>query len=118
MQTEMLPNGLLRLNLNTDIIAGKSLEELDKMFKDADNTVCNSFQDAIIHESGHAEMISGMRPQEVKKLYELLKSKGVPGVSSIAENDGAEVIPEVKVLLSRKERVPEEAMRLYREYIK
>ena len=43
---------------------------------------------------------------------------GVPGISDIAELDGAECIAETEVLLSRGESVPSEAMKLYRLYVK
>ena len=75
-------------------------------------------EEALIHESGHAKLISGKRPERVEKLYEELKSKGVPGVSIIAEKDGAEVIAEVEVLLKRGETIPQEALELYKRYMK
>ena len=36
----------------------------------------------------------------------------------IAEKDGAECIAEVEVMLYRKEKVSDEALKLYNEYVK
>ena len=58
-QTEPVSFGrgkvLLQLNINTEFLAGKSIADIDKMFKEAQNTVVNSTREALIHECGHAK---------------------------------------------------------------
>lgn len=117
-QTEMLPNGLLRLNINTDKVAGKSLDELNQMIFNSKNTVCNSVKEALVHEAGHAKLISGKRPEKVEALYKELKGQGVKGISKTATNDGAESIAEIEVLIYRGDAVVPEGMKLYRKYMK
>lgn len=48
----------------------------------------------------------------------ILEEKHIPEVSIIAEKDGAECIAKVEVMLYRKEKVPDEALKLYNEYVK
>ncbi len=48
----------------------------------------------------------------------VIKDRGVSGISLIAEADGAECIAETEVLLFRGQEVPEDAMKLYTEYVK
>lgn len=118
LQTEMLPNGLLRLNINTDVIAGRTIAELDAIFAEAEGTVCNSFRDAMVHEAGHAKLINGKTPEQVEELYKELGKKIVEGISDRALSDGAEGIAEIEVLLERGAKVPDEALKTYKEFMK
>ena len=117
LQIEPLSNGLLRLNLNTDILSDKSLAEIDKMFAETDSIVANSLSEAVIHESGHAISISGKTIDEIKKLYDELSAIHIDGVSTIARKDGAECLAELEVLRSRGTKVPDEAMKFYERYM-
>lgn len=117
LQIEPLPNGLLQLNLNTDILAGRSLEEIDKMFKKTDDIVENSLADAIIHESGHAISISGKTIHEIEEMYEELSAIHIEGISVLALKDGAECLAELEVLRSRGVKVSDEIMKFYEKYM-
>lgn len=117
LQIEPLPNGLIQLNLNTDILSGRSLTEIDEIFKNTDTTVVNSLKEAVIHESGHAKTISGKRLLEIEKLYAELEGIHIEGISTIAYNDGAECLAELEVLRSRSIKVPDEIAEFYEKYI-
>ena len=118
LQTEMMPNGLFRLNVNTDVFAGYSVEQINKRFSDTESILANSIHEALIHERGHAKYMKGRSAAEVSELHKNLLNKHIAGVSTIAYNDGAECIAEVEVLLDKKMPVPDEAMSLYNEYVR
>ena len=118
LQVEPIADRTLRLNVNTDIVAGKTVSELDEIFKNAKNTVANSWEEATIHECGHAKTIKNKTVSEIEEIYEKLSSVHISGISAKAYGDGAEAIAEIEVLLSRGESVSEEAMSLYTEYTK
>lgn len=117
LQIEPLSNGLLQLNLNTDVLSGRSLEEIDKMFETTDDIAANSLAEAIIHESGHAISISGKTVSDIEKLYEELSAIHIDGISVLARKDGAECLAELEVLRSRGAKVSDEAMRFYEKYM-
>lgn len=121
-QTEPVSFGrgkvLLQLNINTEFLAGKSIADIDKMFKEAQNTVVNSTREALIHECGHAKLIKGLTGEQIVDLYKKLGSKHIDGISDIALNDGVEAIAEIEVLLTRNEIVSDEAMTLYNKYMR
>lgn len=117
LQIEPLPNGLLRLNVNTDIFSGRTLEEIDERFCNTDSIVANSLEEALIHESGHAKSISRRSVFEIQKMYDELSEIHISGISECAFYDGAECIAETEVLLSRGESVPEKALEIYKKYV-
>ena len=108
---------MLRLNINRDAFAGKTVDELNEWIKSSDNTVANSIQEAAIHEAGHAKTISGLSITDIEKLYAELSSKGIDGISPLAFEDGAEALAEIEVLLNRGDDISQEAMDLYEQYI-
>lgn len=117
LQIDPLPNGLLQLNLNTDKLSGKTLEEINKMFFESKISVVDTLEEAIIHESGHAISIFGKSSKEVKKLYETLSQVHIDGISFIAYNDGAEALAELEVLRSRGVKVSKEIQEFYEKYM-
>ena len=124
-QTEPVSFGrgkvLLQLNINTEVLAGKSIADIDKMFKNADNTIVNSLHDALVHETGHAKLISGLTLNQVQDLYKYLLQPDEKGlfnsISGIAFADGAEAIAEIEVLFARGEKVPDELKEFYMMFI-
>lgn len=118
LQVEPDQYGILQLNVNSAVIAGKSLAEIDAMFAGSHNTLANSLEEATKHECGHAKLINGLNVKQIEELYSKLEKIHVEGISDIAYSDGAECIAEVEILLFRGEEVPEEAMKLYEKYIK
>lgn len=120
-QTEPVSFGrgkvLLQLNINTEFLAGKSIADIDKMFKEAQNTVVNSTREALIHECGHAKLIKGLTGEQIVELYKYLSSHTVKDISFIANKDGAEAIAEIEVLLTRNEIVSDEAKDFYNKHI-
>lgn len=117
LQIEPLPNGLLQLNLNTDKLSDKTLEEINKMFFESKLSVVDTLEEAIIHESGHAISIFGKSSNEVQDLYETLSQVHIDGISFIAYNDGAEALAELEVLRSRGAKVSIEMQEFYEKYM-
>lgn len=115
LQIEPLPNGLLQLNLNTDKLSGKTLEEVNQMFADSDISIVDSLKEAVIHESGHAKSIFGKKSDEIKKFYADLKKLKIEGISDIALKDGAEALAELEVLRTRGENIPQKLIDFYEE---
>lgn len=113
LQIEPLANGLLQLNLNTDALAGKTLSEVDEMFETAENTIVNSLEEAIIHESGHTKSIKGKTAEEIKTFYDELLNIHIGGISDIAYQDGAECLSEIEVLLYRGDNISKQAKDFY-----
>lgn len=106
------------LILNKTYLAGKSIKDIDKGLKNSDKNVAQNFEEAVIHEIGHAKTIYANRKRNLEALYEALMKMGVIGISQIALEDGAEAVAEIEVLLSRGEYVPPEAMELYEAVMK
>ena len=117
LQIEPMPNGLLRLNINADFLSGKTLQEIDDIFANSNNTVVNSLQEAVIHESGHAISIKGKSLGEIAALYDELGKIHLDGVSKIARDDGAECLAELEVLRSRETPVSRELEEFYNKYM-
>lgn len=116
--TEIMPNGLLRMTFNEDVFSGLSLDDINAIFNGTESILANSLEEAMIHESGHLKYMTGKKPSEVEKIHSELAKEHIKGISKYAEKDGAECIAEVEVMLYRGEDVPEDAMKLYRRYIK
>lgn len=114
LQIEQIWNGLLQLNLNTDILSDKTLEEIDEIFANSNLSVVNTLEEAIVHESGHAKMIFGKSPKEVQTLYETLSKIHIDGISFIAYNDGAEL----EVLRKRGNVISEDMKLFYEKYMR
>ncbi len=106
-----------QLAFNTDVIAGKSLKELDTRIAMSPKSIANSLKEAAIHEIGHAKFVYNHRREDIAALYADLENRGVDGISQIAYDDGVECMAEVEILLYRGSKVPEEAMQLYKKYI-
>lgn len=107
---------LLRLNVNTEWLAGKSLAEIDSEFAKSQGTYANTLEEALIHESGHAKLIHGLSVGEIQKLYEELNGRGVQGLSYGARRDGAEAMADIEISLYRGEKLTEEQQALYDKY--
>lgn len=111
-------NGLTQLNINTKMLAGRSVEEINEIIAGTETNLPTNIREALIHECGHAKAYYGKSAAEVDAMNTALEQKHIAGVSPYAMTDGAECIAEVEVLLHRGEEVPEEAMVLYNEYVK
>lgn len=117
LQIEPMSNGLLKLNVNVSFLSGKSLQEINEIFLNSENTVVNSLKEAVIHESGHAISIKGKTSDEIEKLYEKLGTIHFDGVSDIALSDGAECLAELEVLRSRGVQVSNDLIEFYTKYM-
>ncbi len=116
---QVVPNfyGGLELNINSDVLGGKTLEDINKMINNTNNNIAQTLEEALIHECGHAKTFRNRSLAEIKSIIAELENIGVEGISEIALADGAECIAEVEILLHRGESVPKEAMELYRKYV-
>lgn len=117
LQIEPMHNGLLRLNVNADFLKGKTLQEIDEIFSKSENTVVNSLNEAVIHESGHAKSIRGKNIEQINELYDKLAMIHFKGVSDIAFNDGAECLAELEVLRSRGVQLTDNLKEFYKEFM-
>ena len=118
LQIEPTAFGTAVLNINASAIAGKTIQEVNKKFEKSRLSIVNTLEEAVKHECGHAKLIKGMSIESIDEFYRELEKVHIDGISSIAYKDGAECIAEVEVLLFRGDEVPEEAMKLYKKYIK
>lgn len=114
---QVFPNayGLTELNVNSKILGGKTLDEINELIKNTPVNIANSLEEAVVHECGHAKAYYQKAASEIEEMNKTIKNKGVKEISKIAGKDGAECIAEVEVLLYRGEEVPEKAMELYNE---
>lgn len=117
LQIEPMANGLIKLNVNTKYLSGKTLEEIDADFAKTESNVVTSLEEAVVHESGHAISIKGKTAKQIEELYSNLQSNGMPGVSDIALKDGAECLAELEVLRYRKITVSKELADFYEKYM-
>lgn len=104
--------GDIVLELNKNALGDKTIEEIDSMFMNADNTVANSFKDAITHEKYHADLILEKNYVQIESLYEQLEDTHIDSLSITAYKDGTECIAEVGVMIDRgdADKVPKDAM--------
>lgn len=109
--------GMTEMNVNSRILGGKTINEIDEIISSVDVNIPKSLKEAVVHECGHAKAYFRKTPQQIAEMNDEIRNKGVGGISYIAERDGAECIAETEVLLYRKEAVPEAAMELYNEYV-
>lgn len=117
LQIEPTASGLLKLNINTEFLSGKSLDDINKLLAKTERNLANSLEEAVVHESGHAILINGKKPQEVQHLYNELAKLGKPNVSLIALKDGVECLAELEVLRYRKVEVSKELAEFYEKYM-
>lgn len=115
---QVFPNayGVTELNVNSKILGGKTLDEINELIKNTPVNIANSLEEAVVHECGHAKAYYQKAASEIEEMNKTIKNKGVKEISKIAGKDGAECIAEVEVLLYRGEEVPEKAMELYNEW--
>ena len=108
--------GLDVLRTNAIVFADASKKSIDKLFDSAANTVCNSLEDAVIHEIGHAKTIYSRTYANYERIEEELEFVHDIDVSKLASSDGSEGIAECEVLLSRGEKLSDEIMNIYNTY--
>ena len=120
LQIEPIPAkgaALLRLNVNSDVLAGKTHAEIDAWIAKSTKTVACSLEEAVVHERGHAKLIRGMSVDEISALYAELREQGIAGISIIAHDDGAEALAEIEILIHRGEKLSSDAETLYEKYM-
>ena len=98
---QVFPNayGLTELNVNSKILGGKTLDEINELIKNTPVNIANSLEEAVVHECGHAKAYYQKAASEIEEMNKTIKNKGVKEISKIAGKDGAECIAEVEVLL-------------------
>ena len=112
-------NALLCFNFNQELLAGKTVGEIDDILKKSDLSVANSLYEALIHESAHAECMQGKTLSDIDSMAKELKGQGRDvGLSIISKSDGAEALAEMKVLISRGETLSENDIEFYNKYMK
>ncbi|WP_147613852.1 phage head morphogenesis protein [Treponema pectinovorum] len=118
LQIEPYGDYQIRLNVNKDFFAGRTLEEINNTINNAENIVAKNLKEATIHECGHAKSIYRMTIEEIEKFYKKIENANISGISRIAEKDGAEALAEIEVLLYRKSQIPEDALAFYNKYMR
>lgn len=104
------------LEINKSVFSGRDKYAIDCLFFNANNTVCSSLEEAVIHEIGHAKTIYNRSFANYERINETLKEVHHKDISSLAESDGLECIAECEVLLSRGERLSDKLMEFYQTY--
>ncbi len=94
------------------------MAELDKSLKNNAKNLARNFEEAVIHEVGHAKTVYANRFNNIPKLYKKLEKMGVGDISDIAAGDGAEAVAEIEVMLHRGEKISDEARKLYDDVMK
>lgn len=104
------------LEINENAIGGKTVEEINAMFSNAPNTVCNSLYDGMVHEIYHAKLASSMNYAQYKAVCE---TTGIQGISKTAQKDISESIAEIGVLKERREYdiLSKDAKEIYEKYL-
>ncbi len=106
----------IKLSINSTVIGGRSIDEIDSLFEVAEGTVCNSLTDAVLHEMYHAKTASTWNVNVVDTLN---SETGIKGISRTADKDLLETIAEVGVLKERGEysKIPDAAKEIFEKYI-
>ncbi len=104
------------LEINQVVFGGYTKKDIDAIFFGSNYTVCESFQDAVIHEIGHAKVIYGRTYANYERIAEELSTIHNRSISTLASKDGLELIAECEVLLSRGELLPEDILEDYKTY--
>lgn len=104
--------------LNEDVLGGKTVKDIDRMFEVSKITVANSLEEALIHETYHSKLIHNLNYAQIEALYDELNDIHIDGISKTAIADGAECIAEVGVLIERGEMnaIPKEALKLFERF--
>ncbi len=118
LQIQPIGDKNIRLNVNTDIFSGRTVDEINEMLAKTVSNVANTLEEAVIHECGHARLIKGLSIKEIENLYDDIANAKIEGVSVIAYNDGAEAIAEIEVLLERGDKIPQKALDFYNKHIR
>ena len=116
MQISPEPSGKkasLVLELNRDLISGRTLEQINENLSNSFQTVCNTLEDAANHEAGHAKLISGLSTEQIKLLYKTIEPHGFKGISIIADEDGVEAFAEIEAMIKRNDNITDEMMEFY-----
>lgn len=88
------------LELNENRLGGLSEKEVDEVFKKANNTVCDSLDDAIVHETYHAKMAA---KESFAAYCRISETESQSTLSKTAGLDELELISEIGVLKERGE---------------
>ena len=88
----------IKLLINSSLVGGRSVAEIDSIFKAAEITVCNSLSDGVIHEMYHAKIASTWNVNVVDNLDSEI---GIIGISRTTNKDLLETIAEAGVLKER-----------------
>ena len=119
------------LEINSAAFLKQTKDSMDLMILNAQNTVCDSLEDAVIHEIGHAKTIQDRTYANYKRIDEDLQSdvftaskkKDEPSLQDLAKNisdtaakDGLECIAECEVLLHRGETIDSRLKEMYDTY--
>ena len=104
------------LEINEYAVGGLTKEQADLLFFMAENTACNSVEDGILHEIGHAKVIYGRTYANYERISDELEEKHIEGVSVLAKKDGLECIAECEVRLKHGVKISKEARELYELY--
>ncbi len=99
--------------LNEDLFRGTKIGDLNEKVVETKKNVIKSFEEAVIHEVGHAKTIFANRFNNIDELFNELEKMGVDDISDIALQDGGEAIAEIEVLLNRGTEISEDAKKLY-----
>ena len=92
------------LILNEDLIGGKTIKELDDIVLRTGSNLARNFEEAVIHETGHAKTVYANRHRDIAELYGRLKSVEIERISDVAFSDGAEAIAEIEILYLEERR--------------
>ena len=117
LQVEPYGRGLIRLNVNTDVLSNKSLKEINEIIAKTDINLAQSLREATIHECGHIRLINGRSINDIIKLYEELEPLGIKGVSQIALQDGVEAVAEIEILKARGGNIDKNIIDFYNKYV-
>ena len=122
MQTDPIQNGAfydIVLNLNSNFLGGKTIEQLDDEIRASNVTRAKSLREAVIHEIYHGRIYYQKNKGEIDALYEVLEGIQIDGISRTAYKDGFECIAEVGVLYERGETsdIPKAAKDLFFKYL-
>ena len=117
LQVEPISFKRIQLNVNTDVVAGKTVQEINERLKLTKDNLATTLKEATIHECGHAKLIKNLSLEEIEKLYAELSNKHISGISAIAYADGVEAIAEIEILLSRGVKLTKDKIDFYNKYV-
>jgi len=89
------------LNLNQTMLGGRSVEEIDDIFRKTDMTVCNSMADGLTHEDWHIKLCDTVGYNRYYEMGRMSEEKGLAGISEVALGDKTESVAEIGVLLEQ-----------------